>query len=361
MKAGSIGILAAVVLLAGCQRSQEKTRPILEDITESVYASGIIKSNNQYQVFSTVNGLIQQINIQEGDSVKKGDVLIELENTYAQLSTENAAFAADYNTLHANSERLIELKNSISLAKSRMETDAVLQQRQQTLWNANIGTKNELEARQLTYKSSMNAYLTSKLHYTQLEKEISFQGKQSKKNLEIAASAKGDYTIKSEMDGKVYRILLEKGEMATTQAPLAVIGDAAFFTIELQVDEYDIIRVKPRQVVWLSMDSYKGEVFEAVVIKINPIMSEKTKSFTIETTFKHPPNTLYPFLTCEANIVIQEKKKALTIPRGYLLEGDMVLLNKGVKRKVVTGLKDYEKVEILDGILVTDFIYKPRS
>jgi HlyD family secretion protein len=44
-----------------CKSNQEKTKPTTENITESVYAAGIIKTKNQYQVFSTVNGLIRQI------------------------------------------------------------------------------------------------------------------------------------------------------------------------------------------------------------------------------------------------------------------------------------------------------------
>ena len=47
----------------------------MEKITESVYASGIIKSKNQYQVYAAVSGLIQQILVSEGDVVKKGDML----------------------------------------------------------------------------------------------------------------------------------------------------------------------------------------------------------------------------------------------------------------------------------------------
>lgn len=109
------------------------------------------------------------------------------------------------------------------------------------------------------------------------------------------------------------------------------------------------------------MDSYKGQVFEAVVEKINPLMSERSKSFTIDAGFITQPPALYPNLTCEANIVIQEKEKTLTIPRAYLLENNYVLLANKEKRKVTTGLKDYQKVEILSGVTVNDFILKPSQ
>jgi len=347
------------LLMPSCKSKQEKILPLQEAITESVYASGIVKSTNQYNVYSAVNGLVATVLVKEGDAVKKGDAVIRLLNTNAQLNTENAALAADYNSVNANAEKLNELQSNINYAKAKKEADALLLSRQQNLWNENIGTKNELDQRQLAYKSSVTAYEAATLRYTQLKKQINFQGSQSQRNLQIATAIKNDYSIKSDVDGRVYKIMMKPGEMVNTLNPVAVIGDAGVFITELQVDEYDINRIKLTQQILLSMDSYKGQVFEAVVTKINPIMNEKTKSFTIEAAFVKQPETLYPNLTCEANIIIQQKANAITIPRIYLLTGDSVIIEKGKKRKVIIGLKDYQKVEIISGVTVNEYIYKP--
>lgn len=332
-----------------------------EKITESVYASGIVKSKNQYQVFSAANGLVKEVLVAEGDQIKKGQYIMRLTNTTAQLNTENALLAADYASSNINADKLYELKINIDLAKIKMDNDASLLKRQQNLWNEQIGTRNELEQRELAYKSSVNNYESAKLRYAQLQKQISFQEKQSQKNVQISKTISGEYAIKSEVDGKVYSIFKEKGEMVNTQTPVALIGDANAFFLELQVDEYDIVRVKQGQKIVLSMDSYKGEVFEAAVEKINPIMNERSKSFTIEARFITTPPVLYPNLTCEANIVILSKEKALTIPRNFLMEGDVVLMKKNIKRKVTTGLKDYQKVEIVSGLTKNDFILMPEQ
>ncbi|MGB3153099.1 MAG: efflux RND transporter periplasmic adaptor subunit [Chitinophagaceae bacterium] len=346
------------LLFASCKSKSEKIKPLEEKITESVYASGILKSKNQYLVFSSLNGLVAQVFVAEGQLVKKGDPIIRLTNTTAQLNTEYARISADYSSPAANSEKLYELKISIDLAKSKMDNEASLLERQRSLWAQQIGTRNELDQRELAYTSAVNAFETAKLRYTELQKQISFQSKQSQKNLQISKTIAGDYTIKSETAGKVYSILKEKGEMVNTQSPVALVGDANAFTLELQVDEYDIARVRVGQKILLSMDSYKGQVFEAVVEKINPLMNDRSKSFTLDAGFVTQPPVLYPNLTCEANIVIAEKEKALTIPRACLLEGDYVLLATKEKRKVTTGLKDYQKVEILSGLKVTDIILK---
>jgi HlyD family secretion protein len=350
---------AFILFLNSCKKKQEKIQPTIESITQSVYASGIIKSKNQYKVFSSINGLVNEVLVAEGDIVKKGDVLIKIINTTAVLNTENAKIVADYNAVNANAERLNELQISINLAKAKMDEDASLQRRQQNLWNENIGSKNELEQRQLAYKNSATAYETSKLRYTQMQKQTQFQENQSQKNVEISSAIKNDYSIKSNADGKVYNILMEKGEMVNTLSPVAIVGDELGFLMELQVDEFDINRIKTGQKIVLSMDSYKGQIFEATVTKINPIMSDRSKSFTVEAVFIKQPATLYPNLTCEANIIIQQKEKAITIPRNYLIAGDSVWIESKKKRKVIIGLKDYQKVEIISGLTVNDFIYKP--
>jgi HlyD family secretion protein len=348
-----------LLLIFSCKRKQEKINPIEEKITESVYASGIVKSKNQYQVYSSVNGLIGEVLVTEGELVHKGDAIIRLTNTSAKLNVDNAQLAANYATVNANNEKLAELKVIIEQAKYKLDNDQLLLERQKNLWAQQIGSRNELEQRELAYKNSLKTYEAAKLRYTEMQKQISFQEKQAKKNVQIATTIAGDFTIKSEVAGKVYSILKEKGEMVNTQTTIALIGDAIAFILELQIDEYDITKIKAGQKVVLSMDSYKGQTFEATVTKINPIMNERTKSFTVEATFIQMPPTLYPNLTCEANIVIQQKEKVITIPRNYLLPEDYVLLENNEKRKVTTGLKDYQKVEIRNGLTVKDVLLKP--
>ncbi len=352
-------VIIVALLLFSCKSKQETIQPVEQKISESVYASGIIKSKNQYEVFSLVNGLVEKLLVSEGDMIKNGDPILQLSNTTAQLNAENARITADYAAMAANNEKINEGKISIDLAKTKMQNDASLLQRQQNLWAQQIGTRNELDMRELSYKSSVNAYESARLRLAELQKQLSFQAKQSQKNLQISTTQSGDYIIKSNANGRVYSILKEKGEMVNTQSPVALVGDGNAFSLELQVDEYDIAKVKPGQKIVLSMDSYKGQVFEAVVEKVIPVMNERSKSFTIEAGFVKQPAYLFPNLSCEANIVIREKAKALTIPRAYLLEGDFVLLANKEKRKVTTGLKDYKLVEIISGLNVNETILKP--
>jgi hypothetical protein len=108
------------------------------------------------------------------------------------------------------------------------------------------------------------------------------------------------------------------------------------------------------------MDSHKGDVYQATVTKIEPLMKEKSRSFTVEANFTEQPPNLYPNLSIEANIIIEEKNNRLTIPRDYLIDNSFVLVGNK-KRKVLIGLMDYEKVEILKGLSLSDEISKPKQ
>ncbi|MER2996720.1 efflux RND transporter periplasmic adaptor subunit [Pontibacter populi] len=350
---------ALLLLLAACTGKQETTQPTIEDITESVYASGVVKSRNQHQVFPMVSGIIQQILVTEGDVVKKGDPLLKVDNDAARLSTENARIAAEYSSVSANAAKLSELQETIDLARSKKQNDSMLLVRQRNLWANKIGTRVELEQRELNYKNAVTALRSAQLRYNDLKKQLNFAAKQSQKSLQISETMSDDYTVRSETDGKVYSVLKEKGEMVSPQMPVAVIGAADEFILELQVDEYDIARIKPGQKVLLNLDSYKGQVFEAEVYKVNPAMNERTRSFTVEASFVTVPPALYPNLTTEANIVIQRKENALIIPREYLVDGNYVMMEDDKKVQVKTGLKDYQKVEILEGLTKEDVIVKP--
>lgn len=353
-----IGIYA-VVFGISCRQKAVTTQPVVERITESVYASGTIKSEHQYEVYATVNGVAARLLVKEGDTIRKGSAILQITDATAQLNTENAQIAVEYAAKTANARRLDELRLNMEQAKRMLDNDALLLHRQQNLWNQQIGTRNQLEQRELAWKTSQTNYEATALQYHELEREISFREQQALKNLAIAKSLDGDYTVKSEYSGKVYDVLVEQGERVSTQQPVAVIGDAAAFILELQVDEYDVARIKPHQKIVVTMDSYRGRVFEANVIRVIPIMNERTKTFTVEARFAQAPPVLYPHLTCEANIIITQKEKALTIPRTWLLEGDYVLLANKDKRKVATGLRDYHKVEVLAGLSANDLIVKP--
>ncbi|MFZ5977144.1 MAG: HlyD family efflux transporter periplasmic adaptor subunit [Hydrotalea flava] len=347
-------VCIAFVLLVACQPKKGSIYPQQENITEAVYASGMVKSDRQYEAFATVTGLIDTIYVTEGELVKKGQPILHIVNTATRLNTENAALVAANASVAANAARLNEAKISIANAKAQLDNATTLLQRQRNLWAQQIGAKNDLDQRELAYTNALHAWQAAQLQYDDLKKQIDFSAQQAQKNLAIAGTAKNDYTVKSDVDGMVFQLNKKKGELVSPQTALALVGAAHQFLLELQIDEHDIARIHNGMQVLYTMDSYNGKVFEAKVVKIYPAMDEHSRTFKVDAALVQSPPVLYPNLTLEANIVIRQQQNAITIPANYLLPGDSVLLANGKKQKVVVGIKDYQKIEIVSGITTKD-------
>jgi HlyD family secretion protein len=345
--------------LASCRQKTEQTTVTNEKIVAAAYASGTVKSKDQYQLNAVVNGLIKEIYVQEGDTLKKDQPIMKIQNETARLTAENARLAADYANVSNNTDKLNEQKANINLAKSKLANDSALFARQQNLWNQGIGTKNELDNRELALINARTNFEAAQLRLNDLRRQLEFSARQSRKTAEISTVQQNDFIIKAESGGRLYKLLKEKGETVNLQSAIAVIGNVKDFVLELQVDEYDIAKIKIGQPVIVNLDSYKGEVYAAVVVKINPIMDERSRAFTVEAKFTRQPPALYPGLSAEANIILQTKENALTIPRNYLVADSFVLISKGEKKRVIVGIKDYQKVEILGGLAAGEIIYKP--
>lgn len=353
--------LFCILSIFSCKKKRDTTHAIIKDITESVYASGKIKAAEQYAVFSTVNGILKQSFVKPGDTVQKGAPLFLLDDRASNLANENAKINLELSEENnkRNSDKLQELELAKEIAYNRFQLDSTVYIKQKHLWEQNIGTEIEFEQKKLAYQTSRSNYEITNSKYAQAKRQLATDAKLASNNYNITKKQQADYTIKSLMNGTVYDVLKEQGELVTPQTQLAVIGLSNQFIIELEIDEKDISRIKINQRIEINMDSYKGQVFEGLIISIYPIMNERTRTFTVKARFINQPPTIYPNLSVEANIIIHTKKNALVIPAAYLLNDSTVLLDDETPRSVKVGLQDYNYVEILEGIKPTDILFKP--
>lgn len=345
----SIVLLWGLTLLYACGNKKEVTTPTKAKISESVYAFGTIKSKNQHDIFSKSNGTLEEIYVKEGGTIKIGDALFKLENDNSRRNTANAQLLATNADYFNNTDKIWDAQNAVSLARKKLVNDSIFFFKQQRLWESNIGSKLELEQKGLAYENSKAAFVNAEVRLQDLKRQLKLVSDQSKNNLAIARTLEDDYIIRSDINGVVYKINKELGELVTSVSPLAVIGESEFL-IEFNIDEIDIVKIKKGQKVVIRMDSYKSEVYEGEVSTIYPMMNERTRTFKAEATFTKKPAQLYPYLTLEANIVINSNPDALTIPRRFLLTDTTVLLENGKIQLVKTGLMDYSTVEIKSGL-----------
>ncbi|WP_418262360.1 efflux RND transporter periplasmic adaptor subunit [Flavobacterium faecale] len=343
-----------------CKDDHETISPMVTNITESVYAFGIIKSKNQYEVYSKTGGIVENIFIKEGATINKGTPLFQMEQKDVKIATENVRLTANNEALAINRDKLKEAKIQLQLAQKKLINDSLIFARLKKLWQNKIGSQIELEQKEINYENAKASLTAAKLRHDDLERELVLASKISKNNLKIAQFVEDDFIIKSKVDGIVYKINIEQGEQTSNLAPLAIIGENDF-EIELRIDEIDIVKIKEGQKVFVRMDSYKSEVYEATITFVYPMMDERTRTFKAEALFTKKPKKLFPNLTLEANIVISTKKNVLTIPRNYLLNDSSVRLENGTIQKIETGLMDYNLVEIKKGLTSSSKIIKAEK
>lgn len=355
-------LLILILLFSACGDEEKPITPELTTVTESVYASLTVRPDSAYYAYASVSGLVESISIEEGDLIKQGAEIMQIINTSPELNRQNAKLALEQAQQNFNgSANLInELKEEISIAALKRENDSINFVKQQNLWKKNIGTKNDYDTRELTFRTSSKnvELLKNKLKRTQ--NNLGTQLQQAQNNYQNAISNSKDYTVNSKISGRVYQLLKEPGEVVSIQEPLAMIGSASSFIIEMLIDEVDIAQVEQNQTVLISLDAYPGESFRATVTRVYPIKDESTQTFTVEATFIKPPTRLFAGLSGEANIVTNSKDNALVIPRKYLNEANQVKTDDGLVT-VTPGLVNLDKVEILSGIEANTNLYVPEQ
>lgn len=354
-------LFIALFGLLSCSEDRESTKPVYKELVEAVYSSVLIEPKDAYKVNASITGYIDEVLVKEGDVVKAGDVLFVISSKPIQLNEQNAQLNYELlkDTYAGEANVIEEMKLDLKSARLKMQNDSLNFVRFKSLYDKNAVSKFEYDNANLTYEISRNNYSSLKKRIARKEKELKNQINQSRNSLNASALKTADYTIKSNLSGKVFQLFKEKGEYISMQEPLAIIGDEKDFYIKMLIDEVDISKIEIGQKVLVSLEAFKNKVFEAKINKIAPKMDERTQTFEIEAVFTEFPSILYMGLTGEGNIVINEKKKALVIPREYLVSGNKVETENGMV-KVITGLSNWSYIEILSGVEESTLIYKPK-
>jgi HlyD family secretion protein len=350
-----------LALFTSCENKQEKILPIERPLTELVYASVTIQPDSLYQANAIVAGILDANLVEEGDLVVKNEALFQIINNTPKLNTEKARFTLELaqENYQGSATILKGIEDEILAARLNIKNDSINFFRQKNLWEQHIGSQVEYDSKKLRYELAINNLKSLKSKYNQTKNELKTAVKQAQNNYQTSLITTTDFTVKSKINGKIYALYKDPGEIVNTIEPLASIGSATNFIIELLVDEVDIVRISKNQEVLINLDAYKGSVFKGTISKIYPKKDERNQTFTVEAVFNNSPKVLYPGLSGEANIIIAKKEAVLTIPKSYIIDDNKVKTEDGLIN-IETGLQNMEYIEVLSGITKDTYIYKPE-
>jgi RND family efflux transporter MFP subunit len=360
-----IGITFFACMVASCNNTNETCIVTEQTFNEAVYASGELFPEAYHIIKSGFPDRILEIPVREGDIVSKGAVLLVL-GTPAddnRLSVLCSQVTLAKENMQDHSATLTVLQQKITLAKQQYEHDTRNANRYKELLQTQAVSQKDAEQAALLAETSLSDYKSLQQQYIAQKNELTNRLLDTERQLTEARRTQEEKVLTSRIAGKVYNINFKTGELAGADVPIMLIGSPHMYKLELLVDERDINKIKLGQKVFFETDAFKGEPFEAVITKIDPVLQKETRNFKVEARVECS-RSFYPQSSVEANIIIREKVTALMIPSNYLLKGDSVLFQsakgKIAKIKVSTGIRNDSYIEITNGLKAGDIIHKEQ-
>lgn len=384
----------------GIQVSAEKVQK--RTITEIVTASGQIYPEVEVKVSSDISGEIVDLPVNEGDTVKRGQILAKIyADIYASQRDQAAAIVSQSKAQEINAV------NQLAGLKATMDQTSDAYRRQKTLLDQKVISQSEFEQAQ-------QAYLSAKANYAAAQATINAQkaNVQSSEASLIRAQTDVDRaTIVSPMDGVISLMDVKKGERVVgtaqmTGTEMMRIADLGRIEVRVNVGENDISKVRLGDSANIQVDAYNQRTFKGIVTQIanpQPTENASTSTSTTATNYlvhirllpdsykdlmvKGRPFPFRPSMSASADIQTKTNVNVLSVAlnavttRDYsdLIKNDSTLKNQNNKQLnandslsevvfvigkdnkvkpiiVKTGIQDINYIEILSGIKEGDLV-----
>ena len=233
-------------------------------IIETVNASGKIYPEIEVKISPDISGEITELNVQEGDSVKKGQILARIyADIYALQRDEASSRVNQSQATVANSNAALQaLEANLNQARTAYE-------RNKKLYDDKVISKAELEQFETTYLSAQANYNAAKQNIRSLQ-----AGVQSARTGLVSANKNlGRTTLVAPMDGVISLLAVKEGERVVGTAQMAGtemmrVADMSLLEVRVEVGENDVVKVNLGDSADVEVDAYNNRKFKGIVTKI---------------------------------------------------------------------------------------------
>jgi HlyD family secretion protein len=297
------------------------------DITAYFSTSGTVESKNKKDYFG--QGKVIRVNITTGDTVKKGNILIEFETQDPSLQLKTA-------------------QKQYENAKIQLE---ILKKQRDNQEDDNIPTSIPQFPQAANSQS-----LDDQIRMQQNQVEVARLNVESIKQ----NAAKQQKYIKADFDGIITAVNAVQGGISAPQMPAVTLEDVSSLQVAVNVNQYDITRLKVNQDAKVK---FGGKSFKGRVLSINPTATKSMTQTGTDTSIKalirllENDGTLKPGFDVDVDVITDKKQNVLRLPaealitdkedneRVYVIQNDMAVL-----RDIETGITSDTEVEILKGL-----------
>ena len=370
-------------------------------ITEKVSASGTVQPVIEVKLAPEVSGEITDLTVEDGDSVKLGDVLVKIRPDVWLSQLERSEAALNQQSANAESS-----KANLSRAQATYMRSEQDYKRQEKLWNEKVISESEWQLAQQNFKIATNDLKSAEqsLEAAKFVVNSTQAGvKESQENVRRT-------TVNAPMKGVVSKLNVKKGERVVGTAQMAGtemmrIADLNKMEVRVNVNENDIVRVHYNDSVIIDVDAYGniGKQFKGIVTNIANTARDKQSSDAItefevrililQSSYEDliKEGNRYPFrpgMTASVDIVTTRKENVLSVPLAAVTtrnpdddknkekpeddddeertvtdsskpkvvkKEDKVVVfvhenGEAKMREVKTGISDYDNIEIISGL-----------
>lgn len=311
-----------------------------QDLTSVVSASGEVRPKTYVNIGANAFGKIVHLYVKEGDRVKAGQMLAQLENVQpgADVDAMQASLAAARTDADAAEAGLNTSQADLNRAKSDLERSELDWTRAQGLYKDALIAKSEYDNQKATHQAAVAGLAQAQARVAQAKAQKDSADKRvgtAAANLTHADDVLKKTTYQAPFDGIITGLPVREGEsvvMGIQNSPgsvLMTLSDMSVITAEVQVDETDIVNVRLGQPAEVNIDAIPKKTFKATVTQIgdNAVVrstglstsqqttaSQEAKDFKVVVTLLDPPQDLRPGLSATAKITTATRSAAVTIP-----------------------------------------------
>jgi len=368
------GTGAMFAMRSGNAGIEVETAPVarVDALQSFVTASGEIVATRYADIGSAVMGRLVELLVKEGDRVTAGQVLARIDPV--QASSSAAAAAASVGALEADARaaatQVRAAEAALAEAQSREKEAAASLTRAQELQRAGLLPQSEFDKSSMAASAATAQVAAARAALERVQQALGASERriaQGRAERTRANDALSKTEITAPIDGVVTRLDVEQGEMVVMGVQnqpgtiLMTVSDLSAVNAEVKVAEADVMRLSnnfPATITLeaLPMQKFTGRVVEIGASALPQVGTQAAaREFRVKVRLDGGAATLRPGLTCDTEILVAEKKNALTVPLQAVVEqegktGVFVVRDGGVTfTPVTTGIIDGLSIEV-DGV-----------
>ncbi|HVG20067.1 MAG TPA: efflux RND transporter periplasmic adaptor subunit [Blastocatellia bacterium] len=329
-----------------------------KQIRRNVESVGSLFPYEEVVVSSEVEGKVEQVLVDVGDRIAKGQPIVKVSPTELQLTLEQQRASLRQARarlgLAEGGDDLKDVRGAAEVKKAAADLADAEQKyrRARALLDQGLLPRQSFDEAEARYNAARAAYDLS----VQAVENLRGQLAQSRASAALAQKKVGDSIIRAPFAGQVKERSVTQGQYLKVQTPVMVIVNVDPLRVRLKVPEKMAAWVRTGQTVTVSVEAYAGRTFAGTISRINPSVDQQTRSFEVEALIENHDGALKPGFFVKASIPSDNVANAVFVPQEslvYVYGVYKVFVVEGgtlKEKEVKVGERSGEEVEVLEGI-----------